>query len=80
MLRACYSGFALKKPGVAWLGQEVSLGFALGQYLQQQQVGSATLLTLQQSNGWGVGEVGAALRACGATSLQRYALATWALP
>jgi hypothetical protein len=43
-LRACYLGFALKEPGLAWLvGQEVSLGFALGQYLRQWQAGSATL-------------------------------------
>ncbi len=45
-LLTVYSGFALEEPGVAWLGQEVRLGFALGQYLQQGQAGSAMLLTL----------------------------------
>ena len=72
-LRARYSGFALEEPGMAWLGQDVSSGFALGQYLRQRQAGSATLLALcargawrggggstQQSNGWGVREVGVA--------------------
>ncbi len=46
VLLTVYSDFALKEPGIAWLGQEVRLGFALGQYLQQWQAGSATLLTL----------------------------------
>ncbi len=45
-LLTVYLGFALKETGVAWLGQEVRLGFALGQYLQQWQAGSATLLAL----------------------------------
>jgi hypothetical protein len=51
-LRARYLGFALKEPGVAWLGQEVSLGFALGQYLRQRQAGSATLLVLRTRSAW----------------------------
>ncbi len=52
VLRACYSGFALEEPGVAWLRQEVSSGFALGQYLRQRQAGSATLLALRARGAW----------------------------
>jgi hypothetical protein len=51
-LYACYSGFALEEPGMAWLGQEVSLGFALGQYLWQRQAGSAMLLALRAHGAW----------------------------
>jgi hypothetical protein len=54
-LRACYSGFALKEPCVAWLGQEVSSGFTLGQYLRQRQAGSAMLLALRARGTWRVG-------------------------
>jgi hypothetical protein len=52
VLRTCYLGFTLKEPGVAWLGQEVSLGFALGQYLRQRQAGSTTLLALHARGAW----------------------------
>ncbi len=52
VLRARYSGFALEEPGVAWLGQEVSSGFAFGQYLRQRQAGSATLLALRARGAW----------------------------
>ncbi len=52
VLHARYLGFALKEPGMAWLGQEVSSGFALGQYLRQRQAGSTTLLMLRACSAW----------------------------
>ncbi len=86
-LRARYSGFTLEEPGVAWLGQEVSLGFALGQYLRQRQAGSATLLALLACGTWRGGVVYTIIKWMGvrrgrgsATHLRCYALAALCTP
>jgi hypothetical protein len=82
VLRARYSGFALEEPGMAWLGQDVSSGFALGQYLRQRQAGSATLLALRACGAWRRGVVYTTIKWSGgrrdrggATRLRHYALA-----